>query len=126
MKAFIDQRMNAGLLEERRPGTQLLTAQQWQDVGEFLNISQRERQVCQLLFEGQTRQAIADALGIKNRTVRHHMEQLHAKLKVGERVGVVLRIVQIRDEIGRRSQRDASMPAIDCQQAIATVASVGD
>ena len=84
-------------LMDRRPGQALLTDRQWFEAGEALGLSSREQEVCRLLFEGNTRQEIADKLGIKSRTIRHHMEQLHDKLKVHNRVGVVLRIVEVRD-----------------------------
>lgn len=50
-----------------------------------------------MLFEGKTRGEVADELGIKNRTVRQYVEQLHTKLQVNSRVGLVLRIIQVRD-----------------------------
>ena len=86
-------------LMDRQPGQALLTDRQWLEAGEALGLSIREQDVCRLLFEGNTRQEIADRLGIKSRTIRHHMEQLHEKLRVRNRVGVVLRIVEVRDEL---------------------------
>ena len=62
-----------------------------------MTMSLREQQVCKLLFDGLTRQKIAEQIGISNRTVRHHMEQIHIKLNASNRVGVVLRIIQLRD-----------------------------
>lgn len=63
-------------------------------------MTSRERQVCERLFQGQTRQEIATCLGIKPRTVREHLENIHSKLRVRNRIGVVLRIIQMRDELG--------------------------
>ena len=120
MNMIMDKRVEEELVPNQHPGKLLLTDRQWEDVGNFLNISVRERQVCELLFVGLTRQAIADHLGIKNRTVRHHMEQLHTKLKVSERVGVVLRIVQIRDEIINRSRPSGIEAARSTESATAT------
>ena len=111
MNIAMNQRIDEDLLQDQHPGKLLLTDRQWDEVGEFLNCTQREKQVCRLLFAGMTRQAIADHLGIKNRTVRHHMEQLHTKMRVNERVGVVLRIVQIRDEISNRSPTASAIPS---------------
>ena len=82
---------------DQRPGQHQLTDQQWSDVCRQMNMSVREQQVSRLLFDGLTRQKIADQMEISNRTVRHHMEQIHNKLEVSNRVGVVLRIVQVRD-----------------------------
>lgn len=81
------------------PGSQMLTQAEWTITAQQLRLTNREREVCQELFEGNTRNAIAEHLGIKPRTVRHYMEHIHQKLAVSNRVGVVLRIIQLRDQI---------------------------
>ena len=48
-------------------------------------------------MDGHTRSLIGDKLGIKDRTVRQYLEQLHLKLRVNNRVSLVLRIIQVRD-----------------------------
>jgi len=83
----------------KRPGSEMLTQAQWIATGQQLRLTNREREVCQELFEGNTRNEIADHLGIKPRTVRHYMEHIHQKLAVSNRVGVVLRIIQLRDQL---------------------------
>lgn len=82
-----------------KPGSDMLTQVQWSVTAKKLCLTNRERQVCQELFEGNTRNEIAEHLGIKPRTVRHYMENIHQKLVVSNRVGVVLRIIQMRDQI---------------------------
>jgi DNA-binding NarL/FixJ family response regulator len=81
----------------KRPGQHQLSIRQWDEVCKTINMSLREQQVCKLLFDGMTRQKIAEKLEISNRTVRHHMEQIHLKLEVSNRVGVVLQIIRLRD-----------------------------
>lgn len=82
------------------PGKHLINDErQWQAIADLLELSQRELQVCQGLFEGRTRKDIAIQLEIKDRTVRQYMEQLHSKLKVCNRVSLVLRVVQARDHV---------------------------
>ena len=76
---------------------ELLSPGEWESVACTGKLTSREASVCQLLFEGLTRPEIASHLGIKPRTVRQHLETIHQKLHVKNRVGVVLRIVQIRD-----------------------------
>ena len=78
----------------------LLTDDQWQQVAEKLGLTDRERDVCALLFQCLTRREIAEQLGIKDRTVRGYMEQIHIKLNVNNRVGIVLRIIETRDSLG--------------------------
>ena len=81
------------------PGQQLLSSDQWEKLSLLLNLSDSERQVCRLMMDGQTRVSIASQMGIKVRTVRQHLEQLHLKLRVTNRVGLVLRVIQIRDSL---------------------------
>lgn len=85
-----------------RPGSSMLTDQQWEDMAEILRLTRREKEVCRELFNGYTRIQIAEHLGIKPRTVRHYMEHIHQKLVVTNRVGVVLRIIQVRDRLASK------------------------
>ena len=79
----------------------MLTEAQWTITAQSLKLTKREQQVCQKLFDGHTRNEIAEKLGIKSRTVRHYMEHIHEKLAVSNRVGVVLRIIQMRDQLDK-------------------------
>ena len=81
---------------------QLLNTQQWKLVAEELGLTVREREVCELLFQCLTRREIAERLEIKDRTVRSYMEQIHAKLSVKNRVGIVLRVIEVRDSLEKR------------------------
>jgi len=78
-------------------GKEMLTQEQWKVMAQSFRLTARERQVCEQLFDGSTRNEIAESLGIKPRTVRHYMENIHGKLSVRNRVAVVLRIVENRD-----------------------------
>lgn len=84
------------------PGQGLLSPQEWTAVAAELHLTPREYEVAQLLFEGATRDLIARRLELAARTVRQYLERLHEKLNVHERVGLVLRIVRVRDELARR------------------------
>ena len=101
--------------KRKKLGQDQLSIQQWSDVCRGMKMSLREQQVCKLLFDGLTRQKIAEHLEISNRTVRHHMEQIHVKLNVCNRVGVVLRIIQLRDRLSSAplisSQVRAAIPS---------------
>ncbi|QEG23570.1 response regulator transcription factor [Mariniblastus fucicola] len=88
------------------PGSEMLTQKQWTITSEKFRLTNRERQVCQRLFEGMTRNQVAEELGIKPRTVRHYMEHIHEKLDVSNRVGVVLRIIEMRDRIDEPGEQD--------------------
>ena len=81
------------------PGQKLLSIEQWEKIALMLKLSEREQQVCRLLMDGHTRISIGEQLGIKGRTVRQYLEQLHVKLRVNNRVGLVLRVIQVRDSL---------------------------
>jgi DNA-binding CsgD family transcriptional regulator len=49
------------------------------------NLSRREHEVLELLFEGSTTAAIADRLGISPHTVRDHLKNLYRKTGTGSR-----------------------------------------
>ena len=88
--------------EYDNPGIDLLTPEEWTDVARTLRFTPREWQVATLVFEGMTQAAIANQLKIRPRTVRQHLERLYKKVDVHDRVGLVLRVVQVhfrRDEI---------------------------
>ena len=86
------------------PADQLMSSRQWTQVADILQLTPREQQVAELLFNGRTRSEIGLELGMKLRTVRHHMELLHSKLQVTSRVGVVLRVISIRDQLCEMQQ----------------------
>ena len=77
------------------PGVNLLSDDEWAHVAGLANLTTRETQVCRQLFTQKTREEIATELGIKPRTVRHHLEMIHIKLNVKSRVGVVLRLIEV-------------------------------
>lgn len=81
------------------PGVQLIADAQWKKISFLLGISDRELEVCRLIFEGITREEIAVKMDIKVRTVRHYLERLHTKLRVNNRVALVLRLIQVRDAL---------------------------
>lgn len=88
---------------DQQPGAGLLDENQWLKVADCFGATSRELQVCQCLFDGHTREETAESMGIKVRTVRHYMERIHTKLHVSNRVQLVLRIIQFRDEFTRRN-----------------------
>ena len=68
---------------------------------DLLELTKRELEVCKLLLQCKTRQEIAADLDITTRTIRQHMENIHVKLRVNNRVGIVLRIIQVRDKLNQ-------------------------
>ncbi len=55
-------------------------------------LSNREREVANLLLEGKSNKQIASALGITVRTVEFHLKNIYEKLQVGSRVELILKL----------------------------------
>ncbi len=83
----------------KSPGENLVSEQQWAAISRLVDMTPREIETCQFLFAGQKRGEIACELGISERTVRFHMESIHDKLQVKNRVDLILRLIQLRDYV---------------------------
>lgn len=75
-------------------GSAMFSTQMWSRIAESLNLSGRELQIVQGVFDDLTEIAIADVIQISPHTVHSHFERLHRKLSVANRVQLVLRIVE--------------------------------
>jgi len=92
------------------PSSVLLSERAWRLVSRSLGLSVRELQIVRGTFDGRTEAAIGADLGISAHTVHTHVERLHRKLQVPDRVGLVLRIM---DEFLRlTTQRDGQLPPL--------------
>jgi DNA-binding NarL/FixJ family response regulator len=75
-------------------GSAMLSEQAWKEIARSLKLSARELQIIQGVFDDCTELAIAQNLCISHRTVCTHRERLYRKLKVRDRVKLVLRIME--------------------------------
>lgn len=82
--------INGGLYPEL---PELLTPAEWDAVGDALGLSQRQQQVARLLCLGWTVERMADSLHLDCDTTRRHIHSLFRHLKVGDAVGVPVRLV---------------------------------
>ena len=64
-------------------------------------LTDRERVVITLVRQGMTAVAIAHRLGISPRTVHKHLENVYAKLGVGDRLSAVLLVQEATMRTGR-------------------------
>jgi len=76
----------------RQVGRQILRNEQWEGLGKSLQLSGRELQILQGVFDDQTEAAVARELGISPHTVPTHLERLYRKLGVASRAGAVVRV----------------------------------
>jgi DNA-binding NarL/FixJ family response regulator len=62
-----------------------------QSVSPFPELTDREREILQLIAHGRTNEAIADALVLSLKTVRNHVSNICGKLQVADRAQAMLR-----------------------------------
>jgi len=68
----------------------------------FPQLTDREREVLELVAQGQANAAIAARLGLSHKTIRNHVSNILTKLQVADRAQAV---AQARDAgMGRRSR----------------------
>jgi len=60
-------------------------------VSVFPELTDREREILQLIAHGRTNGAIADALVLSLKTVRNHVSNICGKLQVADRAQAMLR-----------------------------------
>jgi len=70
----------------------LFSAEIWQRLSCSLELSQRECDILQAVFEDQKESCIASNLGISSHTVHTHLERVYRKLHVSSRVALVIRV----------------------------------
>ena len=73
-------------------GRSTLSDRQWDSIAQSLNLSGRELQILQCMFDNQTEDAMAMELGISCHTVHTHLERLYHKLQVTSRCAAVVRV----------------------------------
>lgn len=66
--------------------------------GESSPLSNKEREVLDLIVHGDSNQVIADALGVSINTVKHHLKNIFSKLRVKSRAQVFATQVPFRLE----------------------------
>jgi DNA-binding CsgD family transcriptional regulator len=72
----------------------MISEQAWQQIARSLGLSPRELQIVRLILDDHTEFAIAVDLGISPHTVHTHIDRVHRKLAVVDRVTLVLRVVE--------------------------------
>ena len=90
------------LFSPSNPAEGLIRPEGWIAIAEHLNITPKELMIAVLLFEGKDRAAIARRMNRSPSTIRQHIDRLHKKLKVKDRVGFVLRLVRVHQMISTR------------------------
>ena len=96
-------------------GAAIFSELAWGKIAESLDLSGRELQVVRGVFDDAKESAIAATLGISPHTVHTHLERLHHKLRVVDRVGLVLRIIS--EFLSLTESPEGGLPAICARRA---------
>ena len=71
----------------------MFSEQAWSEIARSLRLSPRELQILRGIFDDHTEFAIAANLGISPHTVHTHVDRVHRKLAVVDRVTLILRVM---------------------------------
>jgi DNA-binding CsgD family transcriptional regulator len=88
----------------------MLSDQAWREIARSLTLSARELQIVRGVFDDHTDFAIAADLGISPHTVHTHIERLHHKLAVADRVELVLRVTA--EFLTLTAAPDSTLPSV--------------
>ena len=83
----------SGLPEDRPKNPSLLTSGTWPGIAQLLRLSPRELQVVKGVFRDDKDDAIAADLGISPHTVSTYLQRIYAKLRVGSRPQLIVRVI---------------------------------
>jgi DNA-binding CsgD family transcriptional regulator len=81
------------LLHPPLPGSAVFSVEAWSELAQSLQLSRRELQIVQGVFDDRTELKMAKDLDISPATVHTHMERLRRKLVVSDRGELLLRIM---------------------------------
>ena len=96
------------------PGRSIFSDRQWLSLARSLQLSDRELEIIQCIFDDDTEAGMARDLGISAHTIHTHLERLYHKLGVNTRCAAVIRVFAEhfkqrapRRAAGRRGDRTA-------------------
>ena len=75
-------------------GSSMFSGEAWVEIAHSLGLSGRELQIVRGTFDDKTEIAMAADLHISPSTVHTHVERLHHKLRIANRVQLLLRVMQ--------------------------------
>ena len=90
------------LVHPENPADGLLSPEHWMTLAQLFELSDRERTVAQLLFDGESREQIAlllrkpDGTNLSPETVRVYIDRLLRKLNVTDPMQMAIRILRVQ------------------------------
>lgn len=97
----------------KKPKLILLDKKQWSYVQTLYNLTPREREIAEQICQGIGNESIAKNLRIKPGTVKTHTRNIYRKLRVKNKITMLLRfLTDIKNETTNYEQSQ-SIPAVD-------------
>jgi DNA-binding NarL/FixJ family response regulator len=87
-------RRSVGIMSTN-PGEHLLSGEDWTRVATLAGLTLEEMKVTACLFQGMSRPQIAQKLGCAPGTAGAYVQRIFAKLKVRDRLGMALRVMEL-------------------------------
>ncbi len=103
--------------EFKVPSISLLDDQQWNYIRKWYRITARELQVARLVCQGLNNNKIAVELKISRGTVKTHIRNIYRRIRVKNKIQMVLRFVQVANNLSAKSQTTANIPIIELEQS---------
>ncbi|MBL7153427.1 MAG: response regulator transcription factor [Phycisphaerae bacterium] len=96
-----------------RPKVVLLDDKHWSYIQRRYHISPRELEVAKLVCDGLSNKEIAEALNIRQGTVKTHMKNLYRRIHVKNKVALLLRFMADVSKLLGESPNGAVVPITD-------------
>jgi len=87
-------RRSVGIMSTN-PGEHLLSGEDWTRVATLAGLTLEEMKVAALMFQGMSRPQIARKLACAPGTAGAYVQRIFTKLKVRDRLGMALRVMEI-------------------------------
>ena len=101
----------------RVPSISLLDSQQWNYIRKWYRITARELQVARLVCRGLNNNKIAAELRISHGTVKTHIRNIYRRIRVKNKIQMLLRFVQVANNLSAKSQTTSNIPIIELKQS---------
>jgi len=98
-----------------RPRVILLDEKHWSYIQRRYHISPRELEVAKLVCQGLSNQEIAEALRIRQGTVKTHIKNIYRRIRVKNKVALLLRFMADVSKILGESASGAIVPIVDAE-----------
>lgn len=97
----------------KKPKLILLNTKQWSYVKHLYNLTPRERQIAEQICQGLGNGGIAKNLRIKPGTVKTHTRNIYRKVRVRNKIAMLLRFLNDVRDISTDYDQAQSVPVVD-------------